>query len=247
VLPTNARGCLIHSLIPIHVAAGAFALIAGGAALSLRKGGRLHARTGSWFFAAMLAMTGFGTVIALSMPERGTATVGILCCYLVTTSWLAATRRDGIAGRAELAGLGVALACAASFLTIGLIGLAEPDGRLDLLPAPVHFPFAALAALAAALDLNFILRRELSGLQRIARHLWRMCAALLIAAFSFFLGQQRNMPEFMQGSPLLYLPPLAVLAAMIFWIFWVRFTRAFEWVAPRRRKAVAPEEAAAVA
>jgi hypothetical protein len=102
------------------------------------------------------------------------------------------------------------------------------------LPAPVHFPFAALAALAAALDLNFILRGEISGVQRIGRHLWRMSAAFLIAAFSFFLGQQRSMPLFIQGSPLLYLPPLAVLASMTFWIFRARFSSAFHWVAPRR-------------
>lgn len=224
----------MHPLILIHVVAGAAVLLSGAAALSLRKGSSHHARTGSWFFGSMLVMAGTGSVIAASMPERGTATVGIFCCYLVATSWASARRRDGVAGHFELAGLFVALACMAAFLAIGLIGLQEPDGRLDQLPAPVHFPFAALAALAAALDLNFILRRELSGVQRIARHLWRMSAAMLIATFSFFLGQQDNMPVFMRGSPLLYLPPLAVLAAMIFWIFRVRYSKAFRWVRPRR-------------
>ncbi len=42
------------------------------------------------------------------------------------------------------------------------------------------------------------------------------------------------MPASMRGSPLLYLPPLAVLAAMIFWIFRVRYSKAFRWVRPRR-------------
>jgi hypothetical protein len=237
----------MHPLIPIHVTAGAVLLLAGAAALSLRKGSPNHARAGTWFFGAMLVMAGTGTVIALSMPERGTATIGILCCYLVGTSWVAARRGDGIAGRFELAGLFVALACLASFLSIGLIGLQQPDGKLDLLPAPVHFPFAALAALAAALDLNFILRRELSGVQRIGRHLWRMSAAMLIATFSFFLGQQDNMPVFMRGSPLLYLPPLAVLAAMIFWIFRVRYSKAFHWVRPRRPTGAAAPKAARLA
>jgi hypothetical protein len=187
----------------------------------------------------MLTMAGTGSIIAFAKPERGTAMIGILTCYLVATSWMSARRRDGRAGAFEVGGFAIALACAAALLTIGLLGLREPDGRLDLLPAAVHFPFAALAALAAALDLNFILRREVSGVQRIGRHLWRMSAALLIAAFSFFLGQQRSMPIFIQGSPLLYLPPLAVLAAMIFWIFRARFSSAFHWVAPRR-----PREAA---
>jgi hypothetical protein len=95
-------------------------------------------------------------------------------------------------------------------------------------------------ALAAALDLNFILRGGVSGVQRIARHAWRMCAALLIAAFSFFLGQQKVMPELIQGSPLLFVPPLAVLTAMIFWLLRIRFSKAFKWVAPRRAAAAGP-------
>jgi uncharacterized membrane protein len=220
-------------LLPFHVLAGSIALIAGAVAMSARKGGRLHARAGTAFFLSMLAMAGTGAVVALFMPERGTATVGILTCYLVATAWMAAKGRSAEAGRFEAGAMLVALACAASFLTIGLIGLAEPDGRLDLLPAPVHFPFFALASLAAALDLNFILRRRLSNPQRVARHLWRMSAAFLIAAFSFFLGQQGNMPEFVQGSPLLFAPPLAVLATMLFWIFRVRLGRRFGRWPPR--------------
>jgi cytochrome bd-type quinol oxidase subunit 2 len=201
--------------------------------MSARKGGSLHAKAGTAFFLSMLAMAGTGSIIALLMPERGTATVGVLTCYLVATSWMAARRRDAAAGRLEAAGLLVALACAAAFLIIGWLCLQEPDGKLDRMPAAIHFPFAALALLGAALDLNFILKRRLSNPQRVARHLWRMGTAFLIAAFSFFIGQQANMPEFVQGSPLLFAPPLAVLATMLFWIFRVRLGRRFgRW--PRR-------------
>jgi hypothetical protein len=52
-----------------------------------------------------------------------------------------------------------------------------------------------------------------------------MCAALAIAALSFFIGQQRVMPSFMQGSPLLAIPPLATLATMLFWLLRLRFGR----------------------
>ena len=229
----------MHPLLPIHVAAGGVALIAGAAALVARKGGRPHGRAGNWFFIAMLVMGSTGSIIAFAKPERGTAVIGILICYLVATSWISARSRDGRAGRFEVAGLAIALGCAAAMLTIGLLGLREANGRFDSLPAPILFPFAALAGLAAALDLNFILRREISGVQRIGRHLWRMSAALLIAAFSFFLGQQDIMPAFIRGSPVLFLPPLAVLAAMIFWIFRVRFSKAFDWALPRRRRPAA--------
>ena len=239
----------MHPLIPLHVAAGAVALLAGPAALAVRKGSPLHAKTGTLFFGSMLVMAGSGSIIAFAMPERGTATIGIFSCYLVATSWMSARRRDGVAGRFELGAMLVALACAAAFAAIAAAGFADPDGKLDKLPAPVHFPFLALALLAAALDLAFILRRRLAPAQRIARHLWRMSTALLIAAFSFFLGQQDNMPEFIQGSPILFVPPVAILAAMIFWIFRVRFSKAFGRGRQRRAQSadlpaqLAPEHA----
>jgi hypothetical protein len=224
----------VHPLLPVHILGGSVALLAGYAALALRKGSPLHARAGTWFVPSMLILAGTGSIIALSLPERGTATIGVLSCYLVLTSWMAARRRDAVAGGFEVGALLVALACSGAFLAIAMIGLAEPDGKLDRLPAPFHFPFAALAALAAALDLNFILRRRLSAAQRLGRHLWRMSTALLIAAFSFFLGQQDNMPASIQGSPLLFAPPLAVLAVMLFWIFRVHF-KAFRQLPLRRR------------
>lgn len=227
----------MDGLTLFHVAAGSAALLAGGAALSLRKGGRLHARAGTVFFATMLAMAGTGALIAALRPERGTAVIGIFTCYLVATAWLAARRRDGRAGGLEHAGLAVALSCAAAMLGMGLLASASPDGRFDSLPAAAHYPFAFLAALAAGLDLNFLLRGRLARHQRIARHLWRMCAALAIAAFSFFLGQQDEFPAAWRGLAIWFAPPFAVLAAMAFWLVRVRFTAAFGRPGPSRQSA----------
>jgi hypothetical protein len=75
-----------------------------------------------------------------------------------------------------------------------------------------------------------------------------MSTAFLIAAFSFFLGQQDNMPEAVRGSPLLFVPPVAVLASMLFWIFRVRFAKAWLRTPMRRRPSegsarLAPEHA----
>lgn len=227
----------MDGLTLFHVAAGSAALLAGGAALSVRKGGRLHAKAGTIFFATMLAMAGTGALIAASRPERGTAVIGIFTCYLVATAWMAARRRDGRAGAFDLAGLTVALACAAAMLGFGLAASASPGGRFDSLPAAAHYPFAFLAALAAGLDLKFLIRGRIERHQRIARHLWRMCAALAIAAFSFFLGQQDEFPAAWRGLAIWFVPPFAVLAAMAFWLVRVRFTAAFGRPAPNRPSA----------
>ncbi len=236
----------MHPLIPFHVVAASLALASGFAALAFRKGSPLHARAGTVFFISLLAMAGSGAIVALAMPERGTAAVGILSCYLVATSWATARRRSGEAAAFELIAMVVAIGCAAAFLTIGLIGLSRPDGRLDELPAAFHFPFAFIAALAAALDLNFILRARLTGQQRIARHVWRMCTALLMAAFSFFLGQADKLPDIVRQMSLNFIPPVVVVVVMLFWIVRLRFAKAF----PRGRRhlrenapALAPEHA----
>ena len=218
----------------VHVAAGSLALASGAVALAARKGAPLHLKAGTFFFATMLMMAGTGALIALTRPERGTAVIGIFTCYLVATSWVTARRRDGGTGRFELAAFLVALVCAASMATLAWMAANSPTGRVDSLPAAAHYPFAVLAAFAASLDLNYMLRRRVSGSQRIARHLWRMCAALLIAALSFFLGQQDEFPEAWQGSFVWYLPGLTTFAAMVYWLVRIRFAK--KWRAPRVRR-----------
>ena len=215
------------ALTLFHIVTGSAALLAGGVALFARKGGRLHVQSGTLFLASMLAMAGTGALIAAVKPERGTAVIGVLTAYLVATGWMATRRRDGRAGAFEVAALTAAVGCSAAMLGFGLLASAGPDGRLDSLPAAAHYPFAFLAALAAAGDLGFLLRGRLNRHQRIARHLWRMCAALAIAAFSFFLGQQDEFPVAWRGLPIWFAPPFAVLAAMAFWLVRVRFTSAF--------------------
>jgi hypothetical protein len=233
----------VSPIMLVHIAGGSVALLTGAAALVVRKGGRLHARVGTLFFGGMLVLTVTGAMIAALKPERATTMIGIITCYLVATSWWTARHRDGKAGRFELAALAVILACACAQLLFGYWAINDPRGRIDSLPWQPILAFAALAGLAAALDLNFILRRQLSGVQRIGRHLWRMCAALLIAAFSFFLGQQDEFPKAWQGAALWYVPPLAVLAAMLFWIFRVRFGRSGRRRPPGERLSRAPSPA----
>jgi hypothetical protein len=224
----------VNALLLIHIAAGSIALAAGAAAMTFKKGSRRHGKAGTWFFASMLVMGSTGAVTAAIGSERGTALIGIITCYLVLTAWVTARKRDGTAGVFELAAFVVAAGCAAIMFNFGLQASASPTGTLDSLPAAAHYPFAAVAALAAGFDLSFVLRRRIGRQQRIARHLWRMCAALFIAAASFFLGQQDEFPAAWRGAAIWFVPPFATLAAMAFWLVRVRFAKAWR---PRARPA----------
>jgi len=217
------RGAAALVLI-VHISAAGIALLAGTAALWFRKGQRLHRIAGNVFFVSMLIMCAIGAVVApfLPQPQWTSTLVAVLTSYLVATSWVTIKRKKGTVGRFEIGALLVPLTVAVTLVTLGLQAANRPTGSSAAAPLPAYFVFAAIAALAAALDLRVILRRGVSGAQRITRHLWRMCGALLIASFSFFLGQPQVFPASIRGSPILFVPEIAVLVLMIFWLVRVR-------------------------
>jgi hypothetical protein len=83
-----------------------------------------------------------------------------------------------------------------------------------------------VVSLAAGLDVLVVRAGGLAGAARLTRHLWRMSLALLIAATSF-AGQPKAIPPFLRDSPLVLLPALAVLVALIYWLARIRLAPMF--------------------
>ena len=117
--------------------------------------------------------------------------------------------------RFEKIACAIVFALAAVFLGFGFIAILFPSGHFYKLGPGVFFPMAGVCLIAGLLDLNFILRGKLSPTQRISRHLWRMCLALLITALSLYPGQAKLFPESMRGSKLLLMPQLMLFAFMV--------------------------------
>ena len=221
-------------LLIVHVSAGCLGILSGAAALSVRKGERLHRAFGTVFFLSMLTVSTLAVYLAIFVPPTAaggappsaSVSIGILTIYLVATAWMTVRRTEGSVGRFEKGALLVALGVTAALLIFGLhaasIPTARPGGYVP------YFIFASFAGFAAAGDLRLILRGGISGVRRIARHLWRMCFALFFAASFFFLGQQKVMPVYMHGSPLLLALGIAPLLVMIFWLIRVQFTNWFK-------------------
>lgn len=211
------------SILFLHIGGGSVGILSGAVALLARKGERLHRIAGTVFFVSMLIMSGIGAVVAPFLPQRLSSVTGVLTFYLVATAWMTVRRKEGRIGRFEIGALFVALGASAADVILALQGAHSTSGLIDGQPYQAGFVFGSIAAFAATLDLKVILHRGISGAQRIARHLWRMCFALFFTSAFFFLGQQKVMPVFMQGSPLLFVPALAPLVLMIFWLFRIRF------------------------
>jgi hypothetical protein len=221
-------------LLIAHISAGSLGIFSGYAAISVRKGERLHRAFGTVFFLCMLTVSALAVYLALFVPPtraggappNASVSVGILTFYLAATAWATVKRKEGAVGLFEKGALIAVSGAAAALLIFGLraasVSAAAPGSYVP------YLVFASFAAFAAAMDLKVILRGGISGAPRIARHLWRMCFTLFFAAAFFFLGQQGIMPKFMRGSPILFVPALAPLILMIFWLFRVRFTNWFK-------------------
>jgi hypothetical protein len=218
-------------LVITHIAAGSTAILAGYAAVTVRKGARLHRVFGNTFALAMLIMAGMAIYLTIIfqgvLPGRkGNVIIGILAVYLVTTGWMAAKQREGANGAFERCALAVIVVlCGVSlFWSIEAARLGKFDGYRPVF----YYVLTCITALLAVTDLSVILRGGLSGVQRVARHLWRMSFAFFIAAGSFFFGQQKVMPQSMHGAWYLTVLALAPLVVMAFWLIRIRIGRRFK-------------------
>ncbi len=122
----------------------------------------------------------------------------------------------------------VALAAAGGGLTYGWEAAHSATGLKEGYPPGPYLIFGSLSFWAAALDVRMLVRGGVSGAARIARHLWRMCVALLIAALSFFLGKQQHFPQAIRGSQILNVPMILILIVMAYWLIRVRITTAYK-------------------
>ena len=218
------------ALLVLHIGGGGIGIVSAAAALAFRKGSRPHRMAGKVFFLAMLVSYTVATSVApfLNTGQRTNTIAGILALYLLLTGWRAGRKRDFRTGRYEYLGLGVAVTICCASLLFAQTGAKDSE---------IFILFAVVSAVAAAGELNAIVRLTISGAARLGRHLWRMCFSLFIASGSFFLGQQPIMPEWIRGSPILFVCALAPLAAMLFWLVWVRLPRG------RKRGLLGPQPA----
>lgn len=212
------------SLVVLHIAAGSIALAAGGVALYSVKGSRLHRKSGMLFVLVMLLMSVTGAAMAALKPEVISVIAGALTFYLVMTALLTVRRPASGARWIDAGAMLAALTIGIAGIHFGLEALGSATGTKDGFPAPPYFIFGSVALLASLLDLRMLLARGVKGAHRLARHLWRMCFALLIAAASFFLGQSQVFP----GSipfVVLTIPVFVVLFLMLYWLGRVLFSR----------------------
>ena len=212
-------------LLPVHILGGVLALVSGYVALFATKGATVHRRAGMLFVYAMVALSLTGALIALLDASPVSVVAGLLTFYFVTTALLTVRGRDTRSYSIDALGMMFALAIAVLGFKTGfeLAGSGKPE------TGPM-FIFGAVGLLAAVGDLRMIRADGISGRRRIARHLWRMCFAMWVAAASFFWGPRGRVPEIIYVPALLPIPVLVPVAVMLYWLLRLRVRKTLKGI-----------------
>lgn len=224
-----------------HICAGTVGLLSGTAAMIFRKGSRGHVLAGRVFTVSMLCMAVGAVYLAIVRHQPNNIGGGILTFYLIGTAWLTARRRDGETSRLDWVVLLIPLAIGVLLWVSGVKVVRSGASSQDGVPVGMSFFMGSVCLLAAAGDVRMLVGGGVFGAKRIARHLWRMCFGLFIAAGSFFLGPSNRPLRLLSAvgvgkhlsravfSTSLYLVlTLLPLILLVFWLVRVRFTNAYK-------------------
>src|SRR5580658_4999662 len=234
-------GSMAYSpILVVHICAGTAGSLSGTAAMSFRKGSPRHVLAGKVFVASMLAMAVVAVYLAIVRNQPNNIGGGILTFYLVGTAWLTARRRDGETSRLDWVVLLIPLALGILTWMTGLKVLRSGASSIDGVPVGMTFFMGSIMLLCAAGDVRMLLGGGVFGAKRIARHLWRMCFGLFIAAGSFFMGPSNRPLRLLSAvglgqhlSPALFSTSLYLiltllpLILLIFWLVRVQIGRAY--------------------
>ncbi len=214
----------------LHIGGGTIGLAAGLVAAFSRKGGKLHRTAGIVFAVSMMIMSIFAVYLAVVLSDQVNIFIGVFAFYLVATAWLTVRPEDRLTRVLERIALLVAVILCAPF---AILAWQLATGIAPLFKSTVPFQgpvliaiyvFTAVLALAAIGDARLVLGGPLSAVSRIARHLWRMCLGLTLAAGSFFTNAlPKLLPPPVHITSIAFLPQLLLLGFLVFWLVRVRF------------------------
>ena len=213
-------------ILAFHVAMGVAAFAAGLVAITSRKGGNWHRRSGQVFVFSMIAV-GLTAVVIAVIEGKNDVAAGGLAAYLIFTAWTTIRPLPAAGRGTDIALMALALLFAAGTFQNAFAALGRPGNHLNGVPAGIFFFLGTVVLLAAIGDFRMILAGGVQGTRRIARHLWRMCFGLFIATGSFAaqLVMMKFMPQQLRSLPVILLISAGPLAVLLYWMWRVRVKR----------------------
>lgn len=232
-------------ILAVHVVTGAIALLAGYVALYTTKGARVHRTSGMVFVYTMIIMALVGGTIALvrSKAPEGNVPVALLTVYLVSTALTTVRPRGDGSRRMDIGFMALGSAITLTLFAFGVIAIASPNGLLNGFPAAPFLIFGSIALLATVGDVRLIRAggvQTIRGAPRLARHLWRMSTALLVAALSASVQFGKLIPKEYRFPGMLAVPLLAIVVTMVYWLWRVRVRRKLRGIVVAAPEAAQP-------
>ena len=166
--------------------------------------------------------------MGITASALGPMANGLMPAYFVVTALTTVRPVTAWTRWVNVSGLVVAVVLALGSMGKGFKAFASPGGMLNGVPFFMLFFIGTVMAIAAAGDVRVMWSGPLRGGPRLARHLWRMCFGLFIAAGSFFSIQARVariLPAPFTTPAMRVLPIALVFIAMFYWLWRVRGRR----------------------
>lgn len=207
-------------LLTAHTVGASFALLTGTTSLIARKGHRLHRFAGKVFVYSMLTMALSAVLLAFEAGKWLDVCSGFLTIYLVITSLGTVNNLPAWSYRVMPV---LGFLTIVGYLWVEYLAIESGIRRPDV-PAGAGFIFATLLAFSVVGDVKVMIRNTLNYQQKLTRHLWRMCFALLLSTVSFFLSRAHLFPVFVQETGVLTLLAVLPLLILFYWTVRIRFT-----------------------
>ena len=120
---------LERMLLPIHIAAGGLAIVLGAVALSVKKGGTIHRRSGLLFVCAMLVMGTTASILGFrKSPTDPNVFAGFMTVYFVGTALTTVRPVSPWTRRINAAALTIAVGLALGTIVGGVKAVNSPRG-----------------------------------------------------------------------------------------------------------------------
>jgi len=173
-------------------------------------------------------MAATAVYLAVMKHQTGNVLGGAFTFYLVATAWVTVRRKNGETRIFDWLALILPLAARIARWISGVRAERHQMWSENGVPVGMNFFMGSVLLLAAAGDVRMMVPGGLFSARRITRHLCT-CVLRCSSPQVFLLGTgQQVFPPLIAQSNVLFVPALLPLLFLIFWLFRVRFTNAYQ-------------------
>ena len=203
----------IKIAIYIHAFFGAIGLIAGSLSFMVKKGSKLHKKSGKWFTIGMLASSGLSVPIA-SMPGHENpflVMIGLFTIYMVLVGnrSLRFKKRKTVANKIDWGISGLMALISVLMLAAGLL----KSGEIAVL----FLFFGAIGLVLCLMDFNFLRNPHKTKTGWLVQHIGKIIGAYIASVTAFLVAGTH-----LSGLAVWILPAVVGNTATIYWILKVK-------------------------